>query len=118
MAASVWITLIEMLPWLAVLWPCPPSGGANWKPWSPPCELSAPSLGAAEDATLMVRLRVDTMPSVTVPVRPRGEPIATAVSPTFSLPESPRTAGTSPEPFWIFTTARSDSGSVPTILAL
>ena len=36
MAASVWITLMEMDPLLAVLWPCPPPGGANWKPPSPP----------------------------------------------------------------------------------
>ena len=53
-----------------------------------------PVLGAAEDATLMVRFSVETMPSVTVPVRPSGEPMATAVSPTFSLPESPSVAGT------------------------
>jgi len=32
MAASVWITLMEMDPWFAVLWPWPPFGGANWKP--------------------------------------------------------------------------------------
>ncbi len=66
----------------------------------------------------MVRLSVETMPSVTVPVRPSGEPIATAVSPTLSLPESPRVAGTSPVGLSILITARSDSGSVPTILAV
>ena len=43
MAASVWMTLMEMDPWSAVLWPWPPPGGANWKPWSPPWELSARS---------------------------------------------------------------------------
>jgi hypothetical protein len=43
----------------------------------------------------MVRFRVETMPSVTVPVRPSGDPIAMAVSPT-----------------------RSESGSVPTSLAV
>ena len=89
MAASVWITLMEMDPWFVGALALPPPGGANWKPWSPPWELSAPSLGAAEDATLMVRFSVETMPSVTVPVRPSGEPMATAVSPTLSLPESP-----------------------------
>ena len=65
----------------------------------------------------MVRFRVETMPSVTVPVSPSGEPMATAVSPTFSLPESPSVAGTSPEGLSILITARSESGSVPTILA-
>ena len=116
MAASVWITLMEMEPWSAVCWLWPPPGGANWKPSSSPWE-SSPSSGAAEEATLMVRFRVETMPSVTVPVRPSGEPMAMAVSPTLSLPESPRVAGVRPEASSTLMTARSESGSVPTSLA-
>src|SRR4029453_18841045 len=118
MAASVWITLIEIEPSLALGWLWPPPGGANWKPWSPPWESSVPSFGAAEEATLMVRFSVETIPSVTVPVRPSGEPIATAVSPTLIFEESPSVAGTKPEVLSTLITARSESGSVPTTLAL
>ena len=119
MAASVWITLREMDPWFEVLWLCPPSGGANWKPPSPSLwESSAPSFGAADEATLMVRFSVETIPSVTVPVRPSGDPMAMAVSPTLSLPESPSVAGVSPEGLSTLMTARSLRGSVPTIFAV
>ncbi|SIN13749.1 Uncharacterised protein [Mycobacteroides abscessus subsp. abscessus] len=78
----------------------------------------SPPSGAAEEATEIVRLRLETMPSVTVPLRPSGEPMATAVSPTLSLLESPRVAGVRSRPFAsIFSTARSEVGSVPTTWA-
>ena len=38
----------------------------------------------------MSRLRAETMPSVTVPPRPNGLPIAITQSPTLILPESPK----------------------------
>ena len=47
-----------------------------------------------------------TMPLVTVPSRPSGEPMAIAWSPTFTLPESPTASGVSPD-LSILTTARS-----------
>ena len=79
-----------------------------------------PSLlsGAADEATLMLRFRALTMPSVTVPARPSGAPIATAVSPTFSLLESAKVIGVSPDAPSSLMTARSVVGSVPTIVAV
>ena len=50
------------------------------KPWSPPCELSVPSWGAAEEAMLMVRLRVATI------ISPPG-------ASTSSRPSSPSRTG-------------------------
>ena len=83
----------------------------------PPCWESSGVSCAAEEATAIVRLSVDTMPSVTVPLSPRGAPIAIATSPTLSLLESANSAGVSPEGSTLMT-ARSDSGSVPTTVAL
>ena len=66
----------------------------------------------------MLRLSELTMPSVTVLASPRGEPMATAVSPTFNLLESANSAGWKvASPLSILMTARSDIGSVPTISA-
>lgn len=79
MAASVWMTLMLMDP-CAVL------------------EDSVCEPDAAEDEVSIVRFAAETMPSVTVPLNPSGAPMAMAVSPTSTLAESPREAGTSPGP--------------------
>ena len=118
-AASVWITLRYTLDCALREPDCPLSGKLKKKSCGPR-GLGLDSLGvsgAAEDATAIVRLSVETMPSVTVPLRPSGEPIAIAVSPTLSLLESPKSAGMRPLGSTLIT-ARSDSGSVPTRLAL
>src|SRR5262249_52502836 len=57
-----------------------------------------------------------TMPRVTVPARPSGEPIASTESPTVSVSESPRVAATRPGRSTL-STARSVFGSRPTIFA-
>jgi hypothetical protein len=57
-----------------------------------------------------------TMPLVTVPARPSGEPMATTGSPTTRSSDSPRDAATRPG-FSTFRTARSLAGSRPTIRA-
>ena len=62
------------------------------------------------------RSRADTIPEVTVPSRPRGDPIATTGSPTASLLESPSTATVSDVGSTLIT-ARSVAGSRPTIRA-
>ena len=62
-------------------------------------------------------MSVETMPSVTVLSRPRGAPMATAMSPTLSFEESPNVTAGSCAPSTL-TTARSESGSVPTRVAL
>ena len=64
----------------------------------------------------MVRFRVETMPSVTVPARPSGAPMASTESPTFRLSESPSVAGVRLFASTLIT-ARSESGSVPTTVA-
>ncbi len=58
-----------------------------------------------------------TIPDVTVPLRPSGLPTATTSSPTASASELPKAVARSPVAS-IFTTARSEVGSVPMILAL
>ena len=55
-----------------------------------------------------------TMPLVTVPSRPSGEPIATTCSPTWRSAELPRVAGVRPETPSALITARSVTGRVPT----
>ena len=75
------------------------------------------SLGAADDATVMLRLSELMIPFVTVFDRPRGAPIATAVSPTFSLLESAKLAGWKLATPSTLMTARSEIGSVPTTVA-
>ena len=66
---------------------------------------------------LIERLSALTMPSVTVPERPSGAPMATVVSPTLSLLEFAQVIGVMPEAPSSLITARSVVGSVPTILA-
>ena len=58
-----------------------------------------------------------TMPEVTVPDRPSGDPTATTVWPTTSEPDEPRVAGVRPETPLALTTARSVDGSRPTMVA-
>ena len=62
------------------------------------------------------RFSADTIPDVTVPCRPSGEPIAITGSPTASLSESPSWATVSLL-FGTLMTARSLVGSCPTIRA-
>src|SRR5215467_14214613 len=64
-----------------------------------------------------VRPTADTMPLVTLLVRPNGLPIANTMSPTATLLESANVAGLSPDasPTWI--TARSSGGYAPTSVA-
>ena len=114
MAASVCSTLMYTSPRV----PCGVPG--SWKRyWSEPedePELSPCGSGASEDATAMVRSRVEMIPSVTVFGRPRGAPMATASSPTFKSPDRPIWMGVRSGAS-ILMTARSDSGSVPTTVA-
>src|SRR6478736_273077 len=56
------------------------------------------------------------MPLVTVPCRPRGAPMAMTGCPTESVAESPVTAGVRPLAPLACTTARSVTGSRPTIV--
>src|SRR3954468_16941849 len=62
------------------------------------------------------RLSAETMPAVTVPVRPSGEPTASTASPTRTADEAPRVAAGSPVLSTLMT-ARSSSWSVPTMRA-
>ena len=67
----------------------------------------------------MSRLRAETMPTVTVPPRPNGLPIAITQSPTRILSESPNFTAVSLWPFGsTLSTARSVLVSVPTSVAL
>ena len=81
--------------------------------WSPPPEVS----GSAEDAMVIDRFSADTMPSVTVPASPSGAPIAIAVSPTLSWDESANSAGWRLLVSASWMTARSEIGSMPTMVA-
>ena len=122
--ASVWMTGSEIVPWLefcccCCCWPPPWFGKSKLNGF---CELPPPlpslDFGTAEEAMLIDRLRALTMPSVTVPDRPSGAPMATVVSPTLSLLESPHVIGVIPLAPSSLMTARSVIGSVPTILAV
>ena len=57
------------------------------------------------------------MPLVTVASRPNGDPMATTFSPTSIWVDRPMVAGWRPEAPWALITARSVSGSVPTMVA-
>src|SRR3954468_16491072 len=57
------------------------------------------------------------MPLVTVASRPKGDPMATTFSPTWMSADLPIVAGCSPETPSALITARSVTGSVPTIVA-
>ena len=63
------------------------------------------------------RLIAETMPLVTVPLRPNGDPIAIVASPTTTLSELPN-AATGKFPRSTRSTAKSYEASVPTISAL
>ncbi len=116
--ASVWMTGSETVLFVEELLPLPPlpqkSKGPPLEPFPPSFE-SPPSVGAL-DVTWMLRLRVETMPSVTVFDSPSGAPIATAVSPTLRSPESANVIGFMSVAS-ILMTARSTVGSVPTSFA-
>ncbi len=66
----------------------------------------------------MLRSSALTMPSVTVPDKPRGAPMAMAVSPTLSFDESANSMGVRPLALSSLMTARSTTGSVPTSFAV
>ena len=76
------------------------------------------SSGAADDAIVMLRFSALTMPLVTVPERPSGAPIAMAVSPTLRSSESANSALGSPLAPSSLMTARSEIGSVPTMVGV
>src|SRR4051812_34770190 len=128
-AASVWMTAREIV-WVPVVgwacdWPCDPPPSPKFQklnglspPPLPSPELPLGLLGTAEDWMLMLRFRALTMPVVTVPGRSSGAPIAIVVSPTFSRLESAKVAGVRPLAPVSLMTARSFTGSVPTIVAL
>ena len=59
------------------------------------------------------RFSAETMPVVTVPDSPSGEPIAMTGSPTRTLAELPNATGVRLG-LLTWTTARSDAGSAPT----
>ena len=60
-----------------------------------------------------------TMPAVTVRSSPKGLPMATTASPTSTALELPRVSGVNERDHapWIFRTAMSVEGSVPTTVA-
>src|SRR3954447_342453 len=108
-AASVWIAGYVVV-WSA----CGACGACCWRPNGSSCEPWSPS----EEATDTARSSALTMPLVTVAPSPNGDPMATTPSPTFRSEDLPISAGVRPVTPWAFTTARSVTGSVPTILAL
>src|SRR5205807_7979014 len=63
-AVSVWIRLLRLLP------------------TDDDCVIDDP-----------LRLTPETIPSVSVPERPNGDPIASTLAPTWTVPESPRVTG-------------------------
>ena len=63
------------------------------------------------------RFSAETIPLVTVPVRPNGEPIAIVASPTTTSSELPN-AATGKFPRSTRSTAKSYEASIPTISAL
>src|ERR1041384_6146300 len=67
--------------------------------------------------TVTFRSRADTMPVVTVPCSPDGEPMAITASPTFTEPESAHLIGVRPEAPETCSTARSEEASVLTTVA-
>lgn len=114
--ASVWIALYVVVeePVSPLNWR-PPNENGHW-PLSPPC-CCWPWLSSVE--TVTSRSRAETMPLVTVPVRPSGEPIATTSSPTWTPSELPRVATFRPEgAFATSMSARSFLLSVPTTFAV
>ena len=58
-----------------------------------------------------------TIPEVTVPARPSGEPTASTGSPTAASAERPRVSGSRPAGLATFSTARSVVASRPTTVA-
>ncbi len=76
------------------------------------------SSGTADEATLMLRLRALTMPSLTEFERPSGAPMTTVRSPTLSSEELAVSIGVRPLASSSLMTARSVIASVPTIVAL
>lgn len=114
--ASVWSALYVVVDVPVSPLNCWPP---NWKgqlpspPWPPWLSLWLSSV-----ETVTSRLSAETMPLVTVPVRPSGEPIATTVSPTLTPSELPRVAAFRPDAFSSLISARSFLLSVPTTLAV
>src|SRR5215467_8735469 len=72
-----------------------------------------PSLAGSDT----VRPTAETIPLVTLLVRPNGLPIANTMSPTATLLESANLAGLSPEASLTWITAKSSGGKVPTSVA-
>ena len=64
------------------------------------------------------RFRALMMPEVTVPARPRGEPMATTFWPTATVLELPMAMGVRPVLLATLMTAMSAEGSRPTMLAV
>src|SRR5476651_1298279 len=102
-AASVWITeramvvdaVVDGAPVLPL--PSPKFQKLNGLlPELPELPELSPPLGAAAEATVMLRLSALMMPFVTVPESPSGAPMAMAMSPTLSLLESANWAGCNP----------------------
>src|SRR5438270_2022958 len=73
--------------------------------------------GALSDPTDTGRFSALTMPLVTVASSPKGDPIATTFSPTWMSSDVPILAGCRPLTPWALITARSVTGSVPTMVA-
>ena len=66
----------------------------------------------------MLLFLAEIMPEVTVPPNPKGLPMAITQSPILALFESPNFTGINLSSDCILSTAKSDKGSAPTILAL
>ncbi|CAM5681787.1 hypothetical protein SGLAM104S_10687 [Streptomyces glaucescens] len=110
--ASVWMALYVVVDEpVSPLNSRPPN--SNGQP-PPGCCCCCPS----SVGTVTSRSSAETMPLVTVPVRPSGEPMATTWSPTRTAEESPRVAAGSPEAFSSSIRARSLPLSVPTVRAV
>ena len=86
-AASVWMASITVL----------------WSDWAPPARTG--------------RFSAETMPVVTVPDNPSGDPTAATACPSVNVAEVPRAMGVSGREVSALMTAMSVAGSVPTTLA-
>src|SRR5450756_2624329 len=97
----------------ASVWTASPTAAAEaWLRWG-----NRPGDGDWLLPRFTVRCSADTIPALTEPSRPSGEPMASTVSPTCTVEVEPRVAGVRPLTSLARMIARSVAGSRPTMLA-